>query len=98
MNTRMVFANRFVPPPRRSRSTMTLTRLSLCAFLLMLPIGFASGDEKSDTVKKQKAAADALLKSAKITTTHAESDDLLVYSSFSEEKTKTLAASAQKTY
>lgn len=77
---------------------MTLSHLSLCAVLLMLSIGFARGDEKSDAAKKQKAAADALLKSAKLTTTHAESDDLLVYSSFSEDKTKALAASAQKSY
>jgi len=77
---------------------MTPPRLGLCALVLLLSLGFVQGDEKSDAAKKQKAVADAMLKSAKLTTTHAESDDLLVYSSFSEEKTKALAASAQKTY
>lgn len=77
---------------------MTPPRLGLCAFFLCLTLGFATGDEKGDAAKKQKAAADAMLKSAKLTATHTESDDLLVYSSFSDERTKKLAASAQKTY
>ena len=63
---------------------MTPTRLlPLCTCLSLLSLGFASGGEKSDVAKKQKAVADGLVKAAKLTLTHAETDNLLVYSALS---------------
>jgi hypothetical protein len=56
-------------------------------------------DEKAEAVAKQKTAAEAnLAKAGLAKMTHAETDDLLVYSPLPESKNKTLAELAQKTF
>src|SRR4051812_16517906 len=54
--------------------------------------------ERAEAAKKQKAAAEAKLTAAKFKAAAAETDDLLVFATLSEEKTKALSAAMQKTY
>ncbi len=58
----------------------------------------AFADEQSDAVKQQKELAKANLKSAKLTMASGESENLLVFAPYSDEKVQTLATNLQKTY
>ena len=55
-------------------------------------------DEHADAVKLQKEAAIANVKVAKLTMGSGETDNLLVYAPYSDEKVQTLATNLQKTY
>lgn len=57
-----------------------------------------SGQERTEAAKKQKSAAEAKLTAAKIKTAVAETDDLLLFATLPEEKTKALSAAMQKTF
>ena len=54
--------------------------------------------ERAEAAAKQKAAAETKLTAAKIKAAAAETDDLLVFATLSEERTKSLSTAMQKTY
>ncbi len=75
-----------------------LFRLSLAASLAIAVSAVALADKRDDETKKQKAAGEGYLKSAKLTAAFVETNDLLVYGTIPEDKAKPLAAAMQKSY
>lgn len=71
--------------------------LLVLATLFVGPLS-AFTDEQSDAVKQQKELAKANLKSAKLTMGTGESESLLVFAPYPDEKVQTLATNLQKTY
>lgn len=71
--------------------------LLVLATLFVGPLS-AFTDEQSDAVKQQKELAKANLKSAKLTMGTGESESLLVFTPYPDEKVQTLATNLQKTY
>jgi len=77
---------------------MTLFRPCLALLAAIAISTVALADKRDDETKKQKTAAEANLKAAKLTAASVETDDLLVYATLPEDKAKPLAAAMQKSY